>query len=88
VVSFTPLPLYTGVQSSEYPLDRMLGEPQSWSGRCGEEKSLLFLQGIKPRTSPTKLKTCTIINSHTTRVENWQITTVQYGLLPLNVELF
>jgi hypothetical protein len=24
-----------------YPLDRRLGEPQSWSGRCGEEKILL-----------------------------------------------
>jgi hypothetical protein len=34
-VSFTPRPLY-----SRYPLDRTLGQSQSWSGRGGEEKSI------------------------------------------------
>jgi hypothetical protein len=32
-----------------YPLDRRLGGPQSWSARCGAEKNLLCLPGIKPR---------------------------------------
>jgi hypothetical protein len=35
VVSFTPLPFYP-----RYSLDRRLGEPQSRSGRFGEEKIL------------------------------------------------
>jgi len=36
VVSFTPRPLYR-----RYPLYRRLGEPQSLSGRGGEEKKFL-----------------------------------------------
>jgi hypothetical protein len=40
VVSFTPLPLYSQGKSPRYPLDRRLSEPQSRSGRFGEEKIL------------------------------------------------
>jgi hypothetical protein len=40
VVSFTPLPLYPRGKSPRYQLDRILGEPQSPSGRRGEEKIL------------------------------------------------
>jgi hypothetical protein len=39
VVSFTPRLLYFQGKSPWYPLDRRLGEPQSRSGRGGEEKS-------------------------------------------------
>jgi hypothetical protein len=38
MVSFTPLPLYPRRKSPQYPLDRRLGLPQSWSGCCGKEK--------------------------------------------------
>jgi hypothetical protein len=31
----------------QYPLDRRLGGPQSWSQCCGEEKNFALL-GIKP----------------------------------------
>jgi hypothetical protein len=40
VVSFRPLLLYPRGTSPWYPLDRRLGEPQSPSGRHGEEKIL------------------------------------------------
>jgi hypothetical protein len=33
-------------KSHRYPLDRRLGGPQNWSGRCGEEKNLA-LPGIE-----------------------------------------
>jgi hypothetical protein len=47
VVSFTPRPL-----CRRYPLDRTLGGSQSRSGRCGEEKYLLYLSGTEiDRTS-------------------------------------
>jgi hypothetical protein len=38
VVSFTPPVFYPRGKSSWYPLDRRLGEPQSRSGRRGEQK--------------------------------------------------
>jgi hypothetical protein len=38
-VSFTPRPLYSQEKSPSYPLDRRLDEPQSRSGRSGEEKN-------------------------------------------------
>jgi hypothetical protein len=38
MVSFTPRPLYAQGKNPWYPLDRRLGEPQSRSGRGGEEK--------------------------------------------------
>jgi hypothetical protein len=47
------LPLYNRWSSIRYPLDRMLGGPQSRSGRCGEEENLalpwmhLFLDVFK-----------------------------------------
>jgi hypothetical protein len=37
--SVTPRPLYPRGKSPRYPLDRRLGEPQSRSGRRGEENS-------------------------------------------------
>jgi hypothetical protein len=40
VVSFTPRPLYPRGKSPRNPLDRSLCEPQSRSGRRGEEKFL------------------------------------------------
>jgi hypothetical protein len=40
VVSFTPLPLYPWGKIPRYPLDRILGGPQSRSARRGEEKIL------------------------------------------------
>jgi hypothetical protein len=41
VVGYTPRPLYPQGKSPWYPLDRKLGEPQSRSGRGGEEKIIL-----------------------------------------------
>jgi hypothetical protein len=48
VVSFTPRPLYP-----RYPLDRMLGEPWSRSGRRGEEQILAptGTRTLNPRSS-------------------------------------
>jgi hypothetical protein len=40
VVSITVLPLYPQGDNFRYLLDRTLGEPQSRSERCGEEKNL------------------------------------------------
>jgi hypothetical protein len=48
VVSFTPRPLYPQGKSPRYPLDRRLGEPQSRSGRGGEEKNPRQPPGIEP----------------------------------------
>jgi hypothetical protein len=39
LVSFTPWPLKPRGNRPRYPLDMRLGGPQSWSGRCGEEKN-------------------------------------------------
>jgi hypothetical protein len=66
-ISFMPLLIYNWENSPppQYPLDRMLGGPQSLSGHCGEEKNLLTMLGIEPLllshpthsvvTIPTKL---------------------------------
>jgi hypothetical protein len=48
VVSFTPQPIYHQGKSTWYPLDRRLGEPQSRSGRGGEEKHSQPLLGLEP----------------------------------------
>jgi hypothetical protein len=48
VVSFTPRPLYPQGKSTWYSLDRMLGGPQSRSGRDGEEKNSQPSPGIEP----------------------------------------
>jgi hypothetical protein len=48
VVSFTPRPLYPQGKSPWYPLDRKLGEPQSRSGRGGEEKNSQPPPAIEP----------------------------------------
>jgi hypothetical protein len=40
VASFTPLSLYPRRKRPRYPLDRMLGGPQSRCGQRGEEKIL------------------------------------------------
>jgi len=39
VIRFTPRPLYPQGKSPWYSLDRRQGEPQSHSGRGGEEKN-------------------------------------------------
>jgi hypothetical protein len=36
VVSYTARPLYLRGKTPRYALDRRLGAPQSWSGRCEE----------------------------------------------------
>jgi hypothetical protein len=48
VVSFTSRPLYPQGKYPWYPLDRKLGEPQSRSGRGGEEKNSQPPPGIEP----------------------------------------
>jgi hypothetical protein len=48
VVSLTLLLLYSWGKNPQYPLNRKLGGPQTWSGHFGEEKSLLPLLGIEP----------------------------------------
>jgi hypothetical protein len=55
LVNFTPRPLYSRENSPSYPLNRRLGEPQSRSGRCGEEKNLLPLPRIESRPSSPSL---------------------------------
>jgi hypothetical protein len=37
------------VKEPRYPLDMMLGEPQSRSGRCGVEKNFSSIPGIENR---------------------------------------
>jgi hypothetical protein len=49
VVSFTPLTLLPRWHSRHYPLERRLGEPQTRSGRYGDEKNPLTLPEIEPR---------------------------------------
>jgi hypothetical protein len=39
VVSFTPRPFYLRRKSSQYPLDRRLGELQSWSRHTPKRKT-------------------------------------------------
>jgi hypothetical protein len=48
VVSFTIRPLYPQGKSLWYQLDRRLGEPQSRSGRGGDEKNSQSLPGLEP----------------------------------------
>jgi hypothetical protein len=48
VVSFTSRPLYPQRKSLCYPLDRMLGGPQSRYGRGGEEKNSQPPPGTEP----------------------------------------
>jgi len=52
MVSFMPQPLYPQGKSPWYPLDRRLGEPQSWSGCGGEEKNSQPLLGLKSPITP------------------------------------
>jgi hypothetical protein len=51
VVSFTSRPLYPRGKRPQYPLDRKLVGPQSWSGCYGVKKSILPLSAIKPGRS-------------------------------------
>jgi len=44
---FTSRSLYPWGKKPRYSLDRRLGEPQSRSGRGGEEKEFLTVPGIK-----------------------------------------
>jgi len=50
-VSFTPRLFYSHGKNPWYPLDRRLGEPQSRSGRGGEDKNSQPLPGLEPRSS-------------------------------------
>jgi hypothetical protein len=43
-----PAALYPRGKDPGYPLDRMLGGPQSRSGRRGKKKNPLPLSGIEP----------------------------------------
>jgi hypothetical protein len=54
VVSFTLMPLYLGETVPRYPLDKRLGGPQSRSGRCGAEKNIFPVPGMKPRWASSK----------------------------------
>jgi len=45
MVSFMPQLLYFEGKIPQYPLDRRLGGPQSWSEHSGEEKKSQPLQG-------------------------------------------
>jgi len=51
VIKFTPLPISPGETGEEppNPVNRRLGELQSWSGYSEEEKSLVPLQSIEGR---------------------------------------
>jgi hypothetical protein len=49
-----PCRFYRRGKSPRYPLDTMLGGPQSQSGRCGEEQNLA-LPGIEPGPSSPSL---------------------------------
>jgi hypothetical protein len=49
MVSFTPRPLYSQRKSPWYTLDRRVGEPQSRSGVCGEEKNSQPLSRFEPQ---------------------------------------
>jgi hypothetical protein len=60
VVSFMPRPIYPQVKSPCYPLDRRLGEPQSRSGRGGEERNSQPLPGLEPPTTQTVIQRYTI----------------------------
>jgi hypothetical protein len=51
VINFTPPLLYHREKSPLYPLGKRLGEPQSRSECCGEEKDLVPLPGIESRAS-------------------------------------
>jgi hypothetical protein len=50
VISFTSRPLYPQGKNPWYPLDRILGGPQSRSGRGGEEKNSSPRRESNPRT--------------------------------------
>jgi hypothetical protein len=61
-----PAPLYPQGKSPWYLLDRRLGEPQSRSGRGGEEKNFQPPPGIEPRTP--------IVQPVTQSYTDWAIT--------------
>jgi hypothetical protein len=45
-----PAALYPHRRDPQYPLNRRLGEPQSWSGHRDYKKNPLPLPGIKPQS--------------------------------------
>jgi len=45
-----PWLLFPEGKSSQYPLNRRLGGPLSWSGCSGKEKNSWLLAGMKPPT--------------------------------------
>jgi hypothetical protein len=56
VVSLMPRPLYPRGNCPRYLLDRRLGEPQSRSGRYGEEKNLTPAGNRSPAVQPVALR--------------------------------
>jgi hypothetical protein len=54
-VNSMPLLLYTWGKSAWYLSDRSLDGPQSWSGHCGEEKSLASTRDLIPAIQPITL---------------------------------
>jgi hypothetical protein len=64
-------------KSPQYPLDRRLGGPESWSGCCGVEKTFLSLPGIEPQ--PSSLYPVTIL-THWEKVEKIEVQTIMYHM--------
>jgi hypothetical protein len=59
VVSFMPQLLFSQGKSPQYPLDRRLGRPQSWSGHSGEVKNSWPSPGLKPLIMQPIVQHCT-----------------------------
>jgi hypothetical protein len=71
VVSFTPRSLYLRGKRSHYPLDRRLGGPQSWSGRC--EEKILDLTGIRTPTPRSSSPQLVAIPTTLSRLYIWKV---------------
>jgi hypothetical protein len=68
LVSFTPRPLYPRGKSPRYPLDMRFGEPQSQSGRSGEENNLLILLAIELRFLDRPASSLVVISTELSRL--------------------
>jgi hypothetical protein len=83
VVSFMPLPLYPWGNNPQYPLDRRLVRPKSWSELYGEEKNLALSRN---RTLAVECMqewrySSTILNFGTGR--RWVVSFTPWPLYPL-----